>query len=83
MEAAATGSDSTLASRTITHTTLSGYFDGDFKHDMQALLKEFRSAVDATDNARDITSVIGTFRTTGNQRRVLRVMSDAAIAQIV
>lgn len=81
-ELAAVGS-SALISRTIVHTALAGYWDGDAKHDIQALMKEIRSAIDATDNARNIDSVVGSFRMGGNKRRVIRTMADAVIAMIV
>lgn len=82
-EAAAVGEDSTLASRKLIHLALAGWFSGDEKHDIQALFKEIRSAIDEPDNTRDITSVVGSFRMGGNKRRVLRTMADAVIAQIV
>ena len=82
-EAAATGGDSTLVSRKLIHLAMGGWFDGDAKHDVQALFKEIRSASDAADNARDIDSVLGAFRMGGNKRRVIRTMADAVIAQIV
>ena len=82
-ENAATGSDSTIVSRTKCHLALAGHFSGDDKHDIQALMKEIRDAIDATDNARDIDSVLGAFRMGGNKRRVIRVMANEVISQIV
>lgn len=82
-ESAATGSDSALCSRTIIHNAMSGHFDGDFKHDVQQLGEAFRTAVDAQDNAASIVGVMSSFRAGGNKRRVLRLMADEAITQIV
>lgn len=74
---------SSTITRTDVHTILAGYWDGDARHDIQALMKEIRSAISATDNARNIDSVVGAFRMTGNKKRVIRTMANAVIAQIV
>lgn len=82
-ESAATGGDSSLVNRTLVHTYLAGHFSGDDHHDIQALMKEIRDASDAADNARNIDSVVGSFRMTGNRKRVIKQMANAVIAQIV
>lgn len=82
-EAAAVGGDSSLVNRTLVHTYLAGHFSGDDHHDIQALMKAIRDASDAADNARNIDSVVGSFRMNGNRKRVLRIMSNDVIAQIV
>ena len=82
-ESAATGGDSTLVSRKLIHLAMGGWFDGDTKHDIQALFKEIRDASDDADNARDLTAVVGAMRFGGNKKRVIRIMADAVVAQIV
>jgi hypothetical protein len=82
-ESAATKGDSTLVSRTFVHNALAGNFDGDHRHDIQALMKEVRAAINNVDNTRSIDSVVGSFRMGGHQRRVLRVMANDVISQIV
>jgi hypothetical protein len=81
-EAAAAGSSSAV-SRELVHRYLANHWDGDARHDIQALMAAIRAAVDATNNAYDIDSVISAFRMEGNKKKVLRVMANAVIAAIV
>ena len=81
-ETAATGA-STVVSRKKVHLALSGHFPENDKRSLQVLFAEIRSAIDATDNARSIDSLMGGgFSMEGAKRLVIKTMADAAIAQI-
>ena len=82
-EVAVRNGDSSLVSRTLVHLALAGNFEGDIQHDIQALMKEVRSAIDDSDANRDIGPVISSFRMDGNSRKIVRTMADAVIAQVV
>ena len=82
-EAAATGSDSSLISNQIVHTTLAGYFSANADRDIKALCKAFRAAVDAQDNAYDLDSVFGAMCMETRSKRTIKTMANAVIAQVV
>lgn len=82
-EAAATGSDSTLVSRTLVHLALGGHFSPNAVRDIKALMREIQSAVDAQDNARDLNSTFGVMCMETRQRKILKTMANAVIAQVV
>jgi hypothetical protein len=48
-ETAAVGGDSALVSRSIVHTTLSGYFDSEERHAIGRLMTGLRNAIDSAD----------------------------------
>jgi hypothetical protein len=81
-ESAATGSDSSIISDTVVHTTLSGYFDSEERHAVGRLMNGIRSAIDATDNAYDVKLHLSGHGG-GNQKRVVKALADAVIVQIV
>jgi len=81
-EVAAVGA-STAVSRKKVHLALSGHFPENDKRALQVLFAEIRSAVDATDNARDINSLMsGAFSIEGAKRKVIKTMANSAIAMI-
>lgn len=82
-EAAALAAPSAAAiSRTIIHTAMSGHFSANADRDVRALFKEFRSAVEARDNARNLNTVFGGMCMEGSKKRVLKTMANAVIADI-
>ena len=81
-EAAVTTKDSSLIEPKTIHLAMGGWFNGDEKHDIQTLFKEIRSAIDEDDKDRDITSILGSFRMGGTEKRIIKTMAQTAIAQI-
>jgi hypothetical protein len=81
--AAAAAPDASAISRTIVHTVMSGHFSANADRDIRALFKEFRSAIAAQDSSRDLDSTFGGMCMEGTQRRLLKTMANAVVAQIV
>ena len=82
-ETAATGGSSADFQREDVQRTLMTHFDGVEKHDLSRLMDGLRSAVDATDNAYDVSIHISASRLGGNKRRVIRALADAVVTQII
>jgi hypothetical protein len=81
--AAAAAPSAAAISRTIIHTVMSGHFSANMDRDIRALFKEFRSAIAAQDSSRNLDTVFGGMCMEGTQRRLIKTMANAVIAQIV
>lgn len=68
----------------VIHRAMGGAgFNGDEKHDIQALFKQVRIAIATDDSKRDLSQVIGSFRMGGNKRKIIRNMANQLLDQIV
>ena len=82
-QTAATSSTSSVISPTVVHTTCAGKLSAQEELDIRALMNGIRGAIDATDNTYDVVPHTTAFRMNGEKKKIIRVMAEAVVAQIV
>ena len=80
--AAAAAPAITAITRTIIHTAMSGHFSANMDRDVRQLFKHFRVEIAAQNSTADLDSVFGGMCMEGTQRRILKTMAEAVVADI-